>query len=77
MDRIKDFLTQLFSSAIGIVFMLVGSLGWAYWMWMAIQIGSFGMFILGLLGPLALVAGMLGLWSFSFGMPDWLFDLFG
>ena len=36
MDSIK----VLFGSALGIVFMLSATLGWAYWMWMAIQIGS-------------------------------------
>ena len=37
--------------------MLVGTLGWAYWMWMAIHLGSFGMFIFCILGPFAMVAG--------------------
>jgi hypothetical protein len=51
---------------------LVGTLGWAYWMWMAIKLGSFGMFFFGILGPFAMVAGVLGLWSFFFGIPNWL-----
>jgi hypothetical protein len=49
--------------------------GWAYWMWMAIQLGSFGMFLFGILGPLAFVAGLLGLWSLLFGAPLWLLSL--
>jgi putative exporter of polyketide antibiotics len=43
MGAIKSLFAQLFGSAIGIIFMLVGTLGWAYWMWMAIKLGSFGM----------------------------------
>jgi hypothetical protein len=27
---------------------LVGTLGWAYWMWLAIKLGSFGMFLFGI-----------------------------
>ena len=72
METIKGFFVQLFGSVIGIGFCLVGTLGWAYWMWVAIQLGSFGMFIFGIAGPFALVAGILGLWSFFFGIPHWL-----
>jgi hypothetical protein len=46
--------------------------GTAYWMWMAIKLGSFGMFFFGIFGPFALIAGVLGLWSFFFGIPHWL-----
>ncbi len=49
--------------------------GWAYWMWMAIQLGSFGMFVFGLLGPCGLLASLLGLWSFLLGAPAWLLRL--
>ena len=44
MERIKEFLGGLFASSIGIGFMVCGTLGWACWMWMAIKLGSFGMF---------------------------------
>lgn len=47
-------------------------LGWAYWMWLAIQIGNIGMFLFGLLGPCGLLAAVLGMWSLVFGMPEWL-----
>ena len=77
MESIKGVLAALFSSAFGIVFLLAGTLGWAYWMWMAIKLGSFLMFFFGLLGPLALVAGLLGLWSFFFGIPAWLLHMVG
>jgi hypothetical protein len=46
--------------------------GWAYWMWMAIQLGSFLMFVFGLLGPVGLLASFFGLWSIIFGVPIWL-----
>ena len=46
--------------------------GWAYWMWMAIQIGSFAMFLFGLLGPLGIIAALFGIWSLVFGLPLWM-----
>jgi hypothetical protein len=49
--------------------------GWAWWMWLAIQIGSFWMFIVGIAGPSAFPAGALGLWCLVFGMPAWLLHL--
>lgn len=49
--------------------------GWAWWMWMAIHLGSFGMFLFGILGPFAFVASLLGLWSLLFGIPAWLLYL--
>ena len=78
MEWIKNFvgvLAGIFGTAGIFCFMLSGTLGWAYWMWMAIQLGSFGMFFFGILGPLALVAGILGLWSFLFGIPVWLLHM--
>lgn len=73
--RFSDLLVGLFGAGGAIVFFAVPTLGWAYWMWMAIKIGSFGMFFFGILGPLAFVAGLLGLWSFIFGIPMWLFHM--
>lgn len=72
MEAVKGLFSYLFGSIMGIGMMLVGTLGWAYWMWMAIKLGSFGMFFFGVLGPFAMVAGALGLWSFVFGLPHWL-----
>ena len=59
----------------GFVIYFGGTVGWVYWMWMAIQLGSFGMFLFGFLGPFALVAGLLGLWSLLFGIPAWLLHM--
>jgi hypothetical protein len=75
MEAIKGVLSALLGSAVGVIFFLITTLGWAYWMWMAIKLGSFMMFFFGILGPLAFVAGFLGLWSFFFGIPVWLFNL--
>ena len=55
----KEILRALFGSGIRIaltlVFMFFGTLGWAYWMWVAIKANSFGMFFFGLLVPFAAV----------------------
>jgi hypothetical protein len=75
MATIKAILGGLFGSVFGIGFVLSATLGWAYWMWMAIKLSSFGMFFFGIFGPFALIAGVLGLWSFVFGMPFWLFHV--
>jgi len=63
------------ASGLYIGLVIGGILGWAYWMWMAIQFGSFGMFFFGILGPLGMIAAVLGLWSFVFGVPLWLLHL--
>ena len=42
--------------------------GWADWMRMSIHLGSF-------LVPLSLPVSLLGIWSFLFGLPLWLFNL--
>jgi hypothetical protein len=75
METIKGLIGGIFASGFGIGFFLVGTLGWAYWMWMAIKVGSFMMFFFGILGPFAAVAGVLGLWSFVFGAPLWLMHM--
>ena len=77
MGTIEDIFGALLGSALGIGFLLCSTLGWAYWMWMAIHLGSFMMFFFGILGPFALVAGVLGLWSFFLGIPLWLLHMVG
>jgi hypothetical protein len=52
-------------------------LGWVYWLWLAVKVGSFAMFALGVFFPLAIVAAFLGAWSLLFGMPTWLFHMVG
>lgn len=75
MEAIKGFIGGLFGSALGIGAFLIGTLGWAYWMWMSIKLGSFLMFFFGIFGPFAVPAGILGLWSFFFGAPHWLLHM--
>jgi hypothetical protein len=75
MKAIKGIFAGLFGTIFGIGLMLCGTLGWAYWMWMSLQLGSFMMFFFGILGPFAFIAGILGLWSFFFGIPLWLFQM--
>lgn len=52
-------------------------LGGLYWIWMAIQLGSFVMFILGVLGPAVIITAPIGAYSLIFGMPDWIRAVFG
>ena len=51
------------------------ALGWFYWIYVGVKLGSFAMVIFALLGPLAFIASILGLWSFIFGVPLWLVHL--
>lgn len=74
-SRMAGVVTGVSGSVIGIVFFLTSTLGWGYWMWMAVHLGSFGMFVFGLLGPFAVIAGLLGLWSFALGIPTWLLHM--
>jgi len=59
---------------IGMMLLMVGGL---YWLWMAIQFGSFGMFVLGLIPPFYIFTGPIGAWSLIFGPPSWVVDWFG
>ncbi len=63
-----------------VILMIVPALLWAigiiYWQWMAVQIGSFLMFFIGLFPPFLLLTGPIGGWSFLFGPPDWLINFF-
>ena len=56
---------------------IVLGLGDIYWLWMAIQLGSFWMFVVGLLGPVAFLTGAAGAWSYFQGPPDWIYSWFG
>jgi hypothetical protein len=60
----------------GAVALYIGmGLGWLYWIYMGVKLGSFMMVILAILGPLGFIASVLGLWSFIFGIPLWLLQL--
>lgn len=57
------------------------SLAWlagiVYWLWVAYQVGSFWMFVIGLVPAAFPVTGTVGAYSLAFGVPGWVFRLFG
>ncbi|MBL6934090.1 MAG: maltose ABC transporter permease [Alphaproteobacteria bacterium] len=77
MEAIKDFFGYLFGSAVGLALMGSMSLGMAYWVWMAIQLGSFLMFAALFFPPTMIIAAPTGLYSFIFGAPEWVINMFG
>jgi len=56
--------------------MLLVSIGGLYWLWVAIQIGSFSMFVIGVIPPLFIFTAPVGAWGLLFGMPSWVFAMF-
>jgi hypothetical protein len=71
--RLLSSIAGLFGAATYLV-LVVGALpGWVYWLWMAIQLKSFWMFLYAFLGPFGMIAAVLGFWSLIFGIPAWLF----
>ncbi len=62
----------LVALALGIIF----PVGGLYWMWVAIQIGSFWMFVLGVIPPAWPVTSIVGAYSLLFGVPHWVFNWF-
>lgn len=74
-----DKFGTLIGGAFGIVaigFYILFSIGGLYWLWMAIQIGSFAMFALGVIPPFLLFTALIGGYGFIFGMPDWVYQWF-
>jgi hypothetical protein len=57
--------------------LLLMPLGALYWLWIAIRLGNFGMFLLGLLGPAVPLTAPVGLYMLCFGTPYWIIKLFG
>ena len=72
----KDALGSLFGLAI-IAFWILMGIGDLYWLWMSIQIGSFWMFVCGILPFTAVFASPIGAYSLLFGVPDWILNTFG
>lgn len=56
--------------------MLIG-LGDLYWLWMAIQLKSFGMFVLGIFPIAWIVTGPVGAYALLFEAPAWITNTFG
>lgn len=75
MKNLLAGITATLGAAGALAFYLFTFVGWLYWVWTAIQLGSFVMFVLGLLGPLAFIAAIFGMWSLVFGVPIWLLRL--
>ncbi len=79
-DNIKEFFAGVFGAAAGIVWiglMITFGLGTLYWLWMAIQLGSFMMFAVLIFPPSFIVTGPVGMYSLIFGPPDWVISTFG
>lgn len=53
------------------------AVGGLYWLWMAIQLGSFWMFALGIVPFAFIVTVPVGSYSLLFGIPDWVYSTFG
>ena len=69
----------VFSGFMALVVGLAGilvTIGGIYWMWIAIQIGSFTMFLVGMLPPAWIITGVVGAYSLLFGVPRWIFNWF-
>lgn len=80
MNSIRNFFEGLFGAAAGIVmigFFITWSIGTLYWLWMAIHLGSFAMFLVLVFPPAMLVTGPVGVYSWIFGPPDWVMRWFG
>ena len=70
-DMLISTVTTIGGGGLMVVYALFG-IGTLYWLWMAIQIGNFWMFVMGVIPPTILFAAPLGAWSLLFGMPEWL-----
>lgn len=69
----------ILGAGFGLLFM-VGwgflSLGGIYWLWLAIQLGSFGMFFLGIFPAAWIITAPVGVYAWAFGTPQWVINTF-
>lgn len=68
------------ASGLGVIlFALYGVLavGGLYWFWLAIQLKSFGMFLVGMFPLSWIVTAPVGAYSLIFGIPEWVINIFG
>jgi len=80
MESVAVVLKGAFGLVIGVVGAAIGlmfPLGGLYWMWIAIQVGSFWMFVVGMIPPAWPVTCIVGVYSLAFGVPHWVFNWFG
>jgi hypothetical protein len=75
MQWLVQFLSGVFGLAIMCFYAGIG-IGSIYWLWIAIQIGSFWMFLIGIAGPTVIITGPVGLWSLLFEVPTWVLNIF-
>lgn len=79
----KDVICRIFGfffGSLGVVFYISAVLlpvGGIYWLWMAIQLKSFLMFLLGVVPFLWIVTSPIGFYSLVTDIPDWIYDFFG
>ncbi len=76
----NDFAESFVGTLVTWVFMalmFLYSIGGLYWLWIAIQLGSFGAFVLGIFPPSAIFTAGVGAYALVFGTPDWVFEMFG
>ncbi len=70
-------MTDGISTFLAFVVSISMAIGWAYWLWVAVHVGSFLMFFIGIAGPFAILVSPVGFYSFLFGTPAWLLSMFG
>ena len=58
-------------------FYVMFALGNLYWLFLSVQLGSFWMFILGIMPPSILVTGFTGAYALLFEIPNWVLCAFG
>lgn len=73
----RAFFEQIFGGAVGLALLFAFGVGGIYWLWMAIMMKSFFMFLLGVFPLTAMLTAPIGAWSLLFGVPNWVFGFFG
>jgi hypothetical protein len=79
-DRLSESIDWLIVRLIGwggIAVMSLLFIGDLYWLWVAIHMGSFIMFVAGLMGPVAAITAPIGAYMLFFGVPQWIIAAFG
>lgn len=77
-DVVNGFLGIL-GAGFGLLFMLGWGflgLGGIYWLWLSIQLKSFGMFFLGMFPVAWIVTAPVGAYAWAFGTPEWVINIF-
>ncbi len=80
LNDVGEGLLTVFGSSVQLAFMglyLLLGVGGLYWLWIAIKIESFMMFIVGLFPLFYIVTAPVGAYSLVFGTPEWVFSWFG